>query len=93
MTLQSVDPMADEITFDDLAKLLREHDEELKSALHLPEAQFMIPTDGRGLRVQVASPDENWVAPKDVLVTLPNGSTVLVPLEDSPMGFQEYRAL
>lgn len=61
--------------------LLRDHADQLNDRLGLRKAQFRIPTDGRGLRVQVCvPPGEKVRLPRSVDLDL-EAETLRIPLE------------
>ena len=77
-------------TGEDLLCILRQHTAELQDCLGLESAQFSLPTDGAGLRIQVAVPEASGVElPSEVEYQL-DDELVTVPIEVSE-DYQEYK--
>lgn len=78
-------------TADDLQGILSERSQELQNLLGLERAQFMIPVDGKGLRILVIVPvTETSSIPESLCLTMENSEIIEVRLEASP-GYQDYR--
>ena len=68
-------------SYEQLKSLLADSDS-LLSCLQLDEATFMIPVDGKGLRIRVSGPKYLCKPGKRTLdCTLPNGETISVLFE------------
>ncbi len=69
-------------TFEELSRFLAERSGELRRRLECTDAQFCIPTDGKGLRIQVAvRPGTKVEAPETIDIEAADGSSVEAPLE------------
>ena len=68
-------------SYEQLKHLLEDSDT-LRTRLGLDEATFMVPTDGKGLRIRVSGPKHQCeTGTKTLNCTLPNGDTVSVSFE------------
>lgn len=68
-------------SYQQLTRLLEDSDT-LRARLGLEEATFMIPTDGKGLRIRVSGPKHQCKpGTKTLDCTLPDGETVSVSFE------------
>jgi len=81
--------MARTATAGELLQILRTYSHELQRRLHLPEAQFSLPTDGRGLRIKVSvRPHRHADLPNRIMFEM-GGAILEIPLEVSE-DFQDY---
>lgn len=84
--------MPKEATFEDLRVILSNHWAELERILNTRQAQFQIPTDGKGLRIQVAVPGhQKPISPHRLQFPLGGNKTVQLKVEPDPRGYQDYQ--